>query len=229
APSDRERRPAACAGRAAARLQDGEIRPGDRARGPSFPDRPRQGRILGRPRLRVVRRHLRVAAACKKATQRLHLRVRAPIKGDWPDGRSSTFRNPKRRIAEVHDTASIYNAVPDNDTLGGRLLRAREATGLSLKELADRLGVRPATVQAWENDRSQPRANRMQMMAGLLNVSLSWLLHGIGSGPSGDGHAELLESLALQLDRLKRLQHESQQLATRIERDMRRFAAGSHV
>jgi transcriptional regulator with XRE-family HTH domain len=129
----------------------------------------------------------------------------------------------------VHDTASIYNAVPDNDTLGGRLLRAREATGLSLKELADRLGVRPATVQAWENDRSQPRANRMQMMAGLLNVSLSWLLHGIGSGPSGDGHAELLESLALQLDRLKRLQHESQQLATRIERDMRRFAAGSHV
>lgn len=125
----------------------------------------------------------------------------------------------------MQDTANIYSGIPDNDTMGGRMLRARETAGLSISELAARLGVRKSTVQAWENDRSQPRANKLQMLAGLLNVSLSWLLQGIGSGPSDGGHVALLESMTLQLDRLKRLQHESQQLAGRIERDMQRFAA----
>ncbi|OJU38425.1 MAG: transcriptional regulator [Rhizobiales bacterium 68-8] len=109
--------------------------------------------------------------------------------------------------------------------MGGRMLRARDAAGLTIAELAARLGVRKATVQAWENDRSQPRANKMQMIAGLLNVSLSWLLHGIGAGPVEDDGAQLLESMALQLDRLKRMHHESRLLADRIERDMRRLAA----
>ena len=123
------------------------------------------------------------------------------------------------------DTATIYSEIPDNDTMGGRLLRARDAAGLTINELATRLGVKRSTVQAWENDRSQPRANRLQMMAGMLNVSLSWLLHGVGTGPSEDERNQLLESMSLQLDRLKRLQHESQRLAARLEQDMRRFAS----
>ena len=127
------------------------------------------------------------------------------------------------------DTATIYSEIPDNDTMGGRLLRARDIAGLSIQELAARLGVKSATVQAWENDRSQPRANRLQMIAGILNVSLSWLLHGVGTGPSEDDRGRLLESMSLQLERLKRLQHESQRLAARIEQDMRRFASHSEM
>jgi transcriptional regulator with XRE-family HTH domain len=129
----------------------------------------------------------------------------------------------------VPDTATIYSEVPDNDTMGGRLLRARDGADLSIDELATRLGVKPSTVQAWENDRSQPRANRLQMLAGMLNVSLSWLLYGVGAGPSEDERDQLLESMSLQLDRLKRLQHESQRLAVRLERDMRRFAARPEI
>ena len=123
------------------------------------------------------------------------------------------------------DTANIYTVPPDADTMGGRMLRARDAAGLSIADVAARLGVRKTTVQAWENDRSQPRANKMQMIAGLLNVSLSWLLHGVGTGPTEDDGTRLLESMALQLDRLKRMQHESQLLAARIESDMRRLVA----
>jgi HTH-type transcriptional regulator, cell division transcriptional repressor len=125
----------------------------------------------------------------------------------------------------VPDTATIYSEIPDNDTMGGRLLRARDAAGLTIQELATRIGVKPSTVQAWENDRSQPRANRLQMIAGMLGVSLSWLLHGVGTGPSEDERNQLLESMSLQLDRLKRLQDESQRLAARIEQDIRRFAS----
>jgi HTH-type transcriptional regulator, cell division transcriptional repressor len=74
-------------------------------------------------------------------------------------------------------------------TYGDRITWAREASGMSQADVARRLGVRLTTVQAWEADRAEPRANRLQMMAGMLNVSLRWLLTGKGDGldaPPGD-------------------------------------------
>lgn len=70
----------------------------------------------------------------------------------------------------------------DAATFGDRLAAAREALGLSQSQLASRLGVRLGTVQNWESDRSEPRANKLQMLAGLLNVSIVWLLTGQGEG-----------------------------------------------
>lgn len=69
-------------------------------------------------------------------------------------------------------------------TLGDRLTAARDAQGLSVAQLAAKLGVRSKTLDGWENDRAEPRANRLQMLAGVLNVSLGWLLTGQGDGPS---------------------------------------------
>ena len=65
---------------------------------------------------------------------------------------------------------------------GAKFMAAREAAGLSQKSLAKRLGVKSKTIAGWENDLSEPRANRLQMLAGLLNVSLMWLLMGEGDG-----------------------------------------------
>lgn len=67
-------------------------------------------------------------------------------------------------------------------TFGDRLAGAREAAGLSQEELATRLGVRLTTLESWEDDAADPRANRLQMLAGMLNVSLMWLLTGKGQG-----------------------------------------------
>ncbi|PTE20375.1 helix-turn-helix domain-containing protein [Cereibacter changlensis] len=81
-------------------------------------------------------------------------------------------------------------------TFGDRMAGAREAAGLSQEDLARRLGVRLKTVQAWEDDLSEPRANRLQMMAGMLNVSLRWLLTGEGEGLEGPSHPGALTGKA---------------------------------
>lgn len=67
-------------------------------------------------------------------------------------------------------------------TFGDRLALAREAQGMTQEELARRLGVRLQTLRNWEDDRSEPRANRLQMLAGVLGVSMIWLLTGEGEG-----------------------------------------------
>ncbi|MBI6628892.1 helix-turn-helix domain-containing protein [Pontibaca salina] len=67
-------------------------------------------------------------------------------------------------------------------TFGDRVAGAREAAGMSQSQLARRLGVKKTTLMAWEQDLSEPRANRLSMMAGLLDVSIMWLLTGEGDG-----------------------------------------------
>ncbi len=67
-------------------------------------------------------------------------------------------------------------------TFGDRMTLAREAQGMNQEDLARRLGIRLQTLRNWEDDRSEPRANRLQMLAGVLGVSMVWLLTGEGEG-----------------------------------------------
>lgn len=71
---------------------------------------------------------------------------------------------------------------PDVATFGDRLAAAREKSGLSQAALAKRLGVKASTVRKWEDDLAEPRANRLSMLAGLLGVSMGWLITGTGEG-----------------------------------------------
>jgi len=68
----------------------------------------------------------------------------------------------------------------DVATFGDRLTHAREVAGLTVPGFARRLGVRRPLVEAWEADQREPRANQLQMMAGMLGVSLRWLMTGEG-------------------------------------------------
>jgi len=78
----------------------------------------------------------------------------------------------------------------ENATFGDRLAAARDALGLTQAELAKRIGVKLKTLQGWEDDFSEPRANKLSMLAGVLNVSLVWLLNGEGAGvPEPDGYS----------------------------------------
>ncbi|GIT93065.1 transcriptional regulator [Jannaschia pagri] len=96
-------------------------------------------------------------------------------------------------MAEDLDSTDWYD--PAATTFGDRLTGAREAAGLGQPELARRLGVKVKTLRAWEGDQSEPRANRLSILCGILNVSLVWLLTGQGAGsvdPVEDADGDLL-------------------------------------
>ena len=68
-------------------------------------------------------------------------------------------------------------------TFGDRLAAAREGLGLSQEDLARHIGVRRETLAAWEDDRREPRANRLALLAGVTGAPLRWLLSGEGETP----------------------------------------------
>lgn len=71
---------------------------------------------------------------------------------------------------------------PDSATFGDRVAAAREQAGMTQEQLAKKIGIRTPTLRKWENDLSEPRANRLSILAGMLNVSMMWLINGEGEG-----------------------------------------------
>ncbi len=100
----------------------------------------------------------------------------------------------------------------ENATFGDRMAGAREAVGLTQEEFAHRLGVKFKTIQAWENDLSEPRANRLQMMAGLFNVSMRWMLTGEGVGPEEPAEVEASQDFNELLMDLRQVRTQHQRL-----------------
>jgi len=99
-------------------------------------------------------------------------------------------------------------------TFGDRLAAARDAQLLTQSDLAARLGVLPKTIRNWEEDRSEPRANKLQMLCGLLNVSMLWLTSGTGDGLD-DTQAMPIEAREA-LTELRAIQAESLRLSSRL-------------
>lgn len=98
-------------------------------------------------------------------------------------------------------------------TLGERICKARDAASLSTAQLARRLGIKTSTLHSWESDRSEPRSNKLVLLAGVLNVSPTWLLVGRGTPPISDEPAADLDSMRVALDRI---QKQAQALADEI-------------
>ena len=105
----------------------------------------------------------------------------------------------------------------ENATFGDRVQAGRESLGLSQEEFAHKLGVKLKTVRGWEDDLAEPRANKLQMMAGLMNVTIMWLLTGTGNGlrEPDDGTA-LAEDVRDILMDMRKAQAEMSVLTNRI-------------
>jgi transcriptional regulator with XRE-family HTH domain len=60
--------------------------------------------------------------------------------------------------------------------MGYRFAQARTEAGLTLLELAEKLGVTKATVSNWETGQRQPALERLTQISGILGVSIAYLL-----------------------------------------------------
>lgn len=116
--------------------------------------------------------------------------------------------------------ATILDDKPEADTLGGRISTARDALDMSVPQLARRLGVKTETISAWEGDRSEPRANRLIMLAGILGVAPTWLLSGFGSAPASQSLNSALGVVTLQLAKLKEQHQRTAAAIDALEREI---------
>lgn len=108
-----------------------------------------------------------------------------------------------------------------DDTLGGRIVYAREQQELTTAQLARRVGVKTETLQGWELDRAEPRSNRLLTLAGMLNVSPTWLLTGAGESPTDTFNDTEMMHLRATIDRIHdqvlTIADELEQLKSRLE------------
>ncbi|WP_375697724.1 helix-turn-helix domain-containing protein [Pseudophaeobacter sp. TrK17] len=122
---------------------------------------------------------------------------------------------------------------PEAATFGDRVAAAREAADMTQAQLARRLGIKKSTLMGWEQDLSEPRANKLSMVSGLLNVSMSWLLTGEGEGMSEPADVDLaVGDFAGVLNELRALRNEMRsnaERAARLEKKLRTLvqSAGS--
>ncbi|MEQ6247372.1 helix-turn-helix transcriptional regulator [Sulfitobacter sp. HNIBRBA3233] len=116
---------------------------------------------------------------------------------------------------------------PEVATFGDRVAAAREAAQMDQSALARRLGVRTATLQGWENDTSEPRANRLATLAGVLNVSMMWLINGEGEGLDAPADQTVLpdgaEDLLAELNKIRLEMTASSKRLGQLEKRLRQM------
>ena len=94
---------------------------------------------------------------------------------------SAYIRDTRLKVRDIMtDALNWYGE--DVATFGDRLEAARRNANLSQRDLAKHIGIKSSTLKNWEDDVTEPRANKLNTLAGMLNVSLMWLINGEGDG-----------------------------------------------
>ena len=131
--------------------------------------------------------------------------------------------------ADMADTQMDTDSTDFSDgasTFGDRIVAARQSMGMTAEDLAWRMGVKPATLISWEEDRSEPRANKLQMLAGVLNVSMVWLMSGEGQGlRAGEAAPEGADAMLKIIGELRSIREAQSDLMSRTRRLERRLLA----
>ncbi|MDO6728701.1 helix-turn-helix transcriptional regulator [Marinovum sp. 2_MG-2023] len=128
----------------------------------------------------------------------------------------------------MHDKAVDWYG-PEAATFGDRLAAAREQAGMSQADLAKRLGIKLSTLKKWEDDLLEPRANRLSMIAGILNVTFMWLLNGEGEGVAhpddDDGMTPDVNDVLIEIREMKATMMANAEKLGRLEKKLRQKLA----
>lgn len=129
---------------------------------------------------------------------------------------SAYIRDTRLKVRDIMtDALNWYGE--DVATFGDRLEAARRNANLSQRELAKHIGIKNSTLQNWEDDVTEPRANKLNTLAGMLNVSLMWLINGEGDGLEASDENSVSEtSLASALIEIRELRVQMMHSANRL-------------
>ncbi len=105
--------------------------------------------------------------------------------------------------------------ITNTDGIGSRICDAREAKGMSRQNLADHIGVRVSTVEKWERGTMTPRANRLATIAGVLDLSVLWLIEG-SDDMEPAARRTRVEVVAQKLERVLQMQEEMSRIVAEI-------------
>ena len=92
---------------------------------------------------------------------------------------------------------------PDVTTFGDRVAGRARTRGHDTGRPGQAARREAQDAARWEDDQSEPRANKLSMMAGLLNVSLLWLLSGEGDGPDSPDLGDLSPDISEMLTEIR--------------------------
>lgn len=114
--------------------------------------------------------------------------------------------------------------MPAETTTGSRIEMVRNQLGLSPSQLARRVGVKRKTLENWENDRSEPRADKLLKLSGVLQVPIYWLITG-DVPPSSDHSPAIPETakIAQKLERAVAMQRDLAALLIEVSADVARL------
>ena len=129
---------------------------------------------------------------------------------------SAYIRDTRLKVRNIMtDALNWYGE--DVATFGDRLEAARRNANLSQRELAKHIGIKNSTLQNWEDDVTEPRANKLNTLAGMLNVSLMWLINGEGDGLEASDENSVSETnLASALIEIRELRVQMMHSANRL-------------
>ena len=101
-------------------------------------------------------------------------------------------------------------------TLAQRIAGARQATDMSLEQAAHSLAVKTQTLNHWETGKTSPRSNKLQMLAGILGVSVVWLINGDEEFDPAAERPSRLDKLEQKVERMSTLQRQLCELSNDI-------------
>ncbi len=109
-------------------------------------------------------------------------------------------------------------------TTGSRIRHSRNQVGLSVQQLACRIGVQRKTMESWESNRTEPRGEKLVKLAGVLQVPMVWLI--TGDTPQSMSHdPKIPETLSIsqKLDRALAMQQELAAILTDVSGEITRL------
>jgi transcriptional regulator with XRE-family HTH domain len=83
-----------------------------------------------------------------------------------------SFKDLRREALENPDVKTAYEALEEEYALARALIKARQMSGLTQAELAERMDTTQSTVARWESGKHLPSCQTLQRLARATNTEL---------------------------------------------------------